>query len=54
MTRPRSRFRRLERWFVGLLMAAIVLVLERVVLRSVRKKGSSRDDAAPAVTLGEG
>jgi hypothetical protein len=54
MTRPRSRFRRFERWLVGLLMAAIVFVLERVVLRSVRKKESSRDEPTPAVTLGEG
>ena len=35
----RSVWRRLERWLVGLVMAMIAIVLERVVLRSIKKKG---------------
>jgi hypothetical protein len=36
--RPKaSLFRRFERWVVGLAMAAIAFVLERAVLRSIKK-----------------
>ena len=35
----RSVWRRIERWLVGLVMAMIAIVLERVVLRSIKKKG---------------
>jgi hypothetical protein len=31
-------FRRLERWIVGVGMSVIAFVLERIVLRSVKKK----------------
>ena len=31
-------FRRVERWLVGVAMAVIAFVLERLVLRSVKKK----------------
>lgn len=41
--RPRG-FRRFERWLVGVVFAVMAFVLERVVLRSVRKK----DVAGPA------
>jgi hypothetical protein len=37
-------WRRIERWLVGLVMAMIAIVLERVVLRSIKKKG---DPTAP-------
>ena len=37
MTRPRSLIRRLERWLVGLAMAVIALILEKIVMRSVRR-----------------
>lgn len=37
--RPRSPLRRLERWVVGLGMSVIAFVLERVVMRSVRRGG---------------
>lgn len=40
MTRPRSPLRRLERWVVGLGMTVIAFVLERAVMRSVRRGGS--------------
>lgn len=49
--RPRSLLRRLERWVVGLGMAAIALVLERVVMRSVRRGGSAQaPEAEPPST----
>jgi hypothetical protein len=32
-------FRRLERWFVGVAMAIVAFVLERLVMRSVKKEG---------------
>jgi hypothetical protein len=34
-------FRRIERWGVGLILGAIALVLERLVLRSI-KKGATK------------
>lgn len=37
--RPRSPLRRFERWLVGLGMAVIAFILEKVVMRSVRKGG---------------
>lgn len=35
--RSRSPFRRFERWLVGLLFAVMAFVVERAVLRSIRK-----------------
>jgi hypothetical protein len=35
----RSLWRRIERWLVGIVMAVIAIVLERMVLRSIEKKG---------------
>ena len=43
-TRPKSRWRRIERWIVGLAMAMIAFVLEKMVLRSVRKAGKQRSE----------
>lgn len=37
----RSVWRRLERWLVGVVMAVIAFVLEKAVLRSVRKGETS-------------
>ena len=45
MTRQTAKpkgFRRFERWLVGLAFAIIAFVLEKVVMRSVRKKGEAR------------
>lgn len=39
--RPKG-FRRFERWLVGLGFAILAYVLEKVVLRSVRKKGAAQ------------
>lgn len=39
VTRGRATgLRRLERWIVGLAMSVIAFILERIVLRSVKKK----------------
>jgi len=38
-TKPKSFWRKIERWMVGLVMAMIAFVLEKMVLRSVRKAG---------------
>ena len=40
-SRPRSVWRKIERWMVGVVMAMIAFVIERMVLRSVRKAGKS-------------
>ncbi len=39
--KPKSIWRKIERWMVGLVMAVIAFVLEKMVLRSVRKAGKS-------------
>lgn len=50
----RSPFRRFERWLVGIFMAVLVFVLERLVMRQIKKKEQSRPEStAAAVTLGE-
>jgi hypothetical protein len=50
----RSPFRRFERWLVGIFMAVLVFVLERLVMRQVKKKEQTRPEStAAAVTLGE-
>ncbi|HVF08725.1 MAG TPA: hypothetical protein VNC60_09120 [Actinomycetota bacterium] len=36
--RPKG-FRRFERWMIGVVFAVMAFVLEKVVMRSVRKKG---------------
>lgn len=52
--RPRSMFRRLERWIVGVVMAVLVFVLERLVIRQIEKKERATEaTAATAVTVGE-
>jgi hypothetical protein len=47
-------FRRAERWAVGVVMAVVVFVLERLVIRQVERKERARDAPSPsAVTMGE-
>jgi hypothetical protein len=55
MTRRRSRLRRVERWLVGLVMAAMVFFLERLVISQIEKKERARLEPSPtAVSVGEG
>jgi len=50
----RSPLRRFERWLVGLFMASLVFVLERLVLHQIRKKERARaEPSADALTVGE-
>ena len=50
----RSPLRRFERWLVGLFMAVLVFVLERLVMRQIKKKELERmTSSAGAVTVGE-
>jgi hypothetical protein len=48
----RSVWRRFERWVVGVVMAVMAFVLEKAVLRSVRKgeTASRRGDAPSGAT----
>jgi hypothetical protein len=53
-SRRRSPLRRLERWLVGIFMAVLVFVLERLVMRQIQKKERARAEATPgALTVGE-
>ena len=44
---PKNVFRRVERWLVGIVMAVIALVLERVVIRSIKKSGEGPTATEP-------
>jgi hypothetical protein len=51
----RSPLRRFERWLVGIFMAVLVFVLERLVMRQIKKKEHARAASSPtAVSVGEG
>lgn len=52
--KPRSAFRRAERWAIGLVFAVFALVLERVVMRSVRKGGSKAANPEPTTISTKG
>jgi hypothetical protein len=43
--RPKTFWRRVERWAVGVVMAMMAFVIERMVLRSVRKAGAGKPAA---------
>jgi hypothetical protein len=52
--RPRSLLRRAERWIVGVGMAVLVFVLERLVIRQIEKKERAREiSSSTAMTVGE-
>jgi hypothetical protein len=44
-TRPKSVWRRIERWLVGIVMAMIAFVLEKMVMRGLRKASKAKGDA---------
>lgn len=52
--RSRSVFRRLERVFVGFLMAIMAFILEKAVMRSVKKKGRVEADVEPTTLTSRG
>ncbi|MEO8422887.1 MAG: hypothetical protein ABI595_03130 [Actinomycetota bacterium] len=47
-------FRRVERWAVGLAMGVIAFVLEKAVMRSVRKGGGAPVEPAPTTITAKG
>jgi len=51
-SKPPKGFRRVERWAVGVAMAVVALVLERVVMRSV--KGGNQTAPEPTTLISKG
>jgi hypothetical protein len=49
--RPAKRIRRLERWFVGVMMGIVAFALEKIVLRSVKKKHPETEPEPTPTTL---
>ena len=53
-SRPKSIWRRIERWMVGLVMAVIAFVLEKMVMRGIRKgtkaKGEAKEELHTTLT----
>ncbi len=47
-SKPKSVWRKIERWMVGVVMAMIAFVLEKMVLRSVRKAGKAASEPGGA------
>lgn len=56
MTRTASPtgFRRVERWIVGVAMSVVAFVLEKAVMRSVRKEGRASTDPSPTTLTSKG
>jgi hypothetical protein len=44
-------FRRVERWLVGLALAVVAFVLERVVMRTIKKKPKPKPKPKPEPEL---
>ena len=42
--KPKSVWRRLERWLVGIVMAVIAYVLEKMVMRGIRKGAKAKGE----------
>jgi len=51
--RPKG-IRRVERWLVGLAMAVVAFILERLVMRSVKRSGDARGHAPPTTVTSKG
>jgi hypothetical protein len=51
--RPKG-LRRVERWMVGLAMGVIAFVLEKAVMRSVKKGGGAVPSAEPTTITSKG
>ena len=44
-------FRRFERWLVGIAMTIVAIILERIVVRAVRRQGRGAELEAEPTTL---
>jgi hypothetical protein len=53
-TKKPKGLRRIERWMVGLAMGVIAFVLEKAVMRSVRKGGGSTPAPEPTTITSKG
>ena len=51
--RPRNVFRRAERWMMGVVMGVLAFMIEKAVLRSIKKSGT-KPKPAPAEPFAKG
>ena len=51
--RPKG-IRRIERWLVGLAMAVVAFILERIVMRSVKKSGDAKAQPTSTTVTSKG
>jgi hypothetical protein len=51
--KPRG-VRRIERWLVGLAMAILAFILERLVMRSVKRSGDAKGQPPPTTVTSKG
>lgn len=54
MTRPKGPFRRVERWMVGVVMGIVAFVLEKAVMRSVRRTRVLAPTSDPSTITSKG
>ena len=52
--RPKTFFRRIERALVGFAMAIVAFILERVVMKTVKKEGGTVKDVPGKVVTSKG
>jgi hypothetical protein len=43
-----------ERWLVGLAMAVVAFILERLVMRSVKRSGDAKGQSPPTTVTSKG
>ncbi len=53
-SKPKTLFRRAERWGVGVIMSLMAFVIERAVIRSIRKGETKAKPPAPTALKGTG
>ena len=46
--------RRVERWLVGLAMAVVAFILERLVMRSMKRSGDAKGQLPPTTVTSKG
>jgi hypothetical protein len=51
---PPNGLRRVERWLVGLAMAVVAFILERIVMRSVKKSGDAKAQPRSTTVVSKG